>query len=57
MRLLPNGRLRLFSPQTGEYLRNYAEERERGDRAQEKADRLAAKLRSLGIDPTKHLFL
>jgi Uma2 family endonuclease len=65
MRLLPDGRLRFFNLQTGEYLRDYAEERERGDREQiradraqlekeqqkQKADRLAAKLRELGIDP------
>jgi Uma2 family endonuclease len=86
MRLLVDGRLRFFNPRTGEYLRNYAEERERGDREQQradraqlekeqeriraeqeriradraqqekeqqqkKADRLAAKLRELGIDP------
>jgi len=72
MRLLPDGRLRFFNLQTGEYLRDYAEERERGDREriradraqleteqerlrteQERlrADRLAAKLRELGIDP------
>ena len=65
MRLLTDGRLRFFNPQTGEYLRDYAEERARGDREQIRADReqlekeqeriradrLAAKLRELGIDP------
>ena len=34
MRLLVDGRLRFFNPQTGEYLRNHAEERARGDREQ-----------------------
>lgn len=51
MRLLTDGQLRFFNPQTGEYLRTYFEERERGDRAQQRADRLAARLRQLGIDP------
>jgi len=58
MRLLTDGRLRFFNPQTGEYLRSPQEseqerlrERQRADRAQQKADRLAAKLRELGIDP------
>lgn len=65
MRLLPDGQLRFFDPETGEYLRTHSEERERGDREKERADRereealreraradrLAAKLLELGIDP------
>ena len=39
MRLLVDGRLRFFNPQTGEYLRNYTEERARGDRERIRADR------------------
>lgn len=46
LRLLPDGQLRFFNPETGEYLRTYSEERERGDR-------LAARLRELGIDPSE----
>jgi Uma2 family endonuclease len=56
--LLPNGQLRFFNPLTQEYLRSPEEsERERLQERQEKelqrqrADRLAAKLRELGIDP------
>lgn len=51
MRLLPDGRLRFFNPNTWEYLRSPQEsERERVFQRQ-RADRLAAKLRELGIDP------
>jgi Uma2 family endonuclease len=39
MHLLIDGRLRFFHPQTGEYLRTYGEERDRGDREQLRADR------------------
>ena len=46
MRLLPDGRLRFFNPQTGEYLRSPGEsererieERDRADREQERANR------------------
>lgn len=48
LRLLADGRLRFFNPETGEYLRTYREERERGDI-------LAARLRELGIDPSELL--
>ncbi len=65
LRLFPDGRLRFFNPQTGEYLRNLTEserarqrERQRADQAESEADRqrqranrLAARLRELGIDP------
>ncbi len=44
MRLSPDGRLRFFNPVTGEYLRTLKE-------AEERAKRLADRLRSLGIDP------
>ena len=51
MRLLPDSRMRFFNPQTGEYLRSPQEsERERVQERQ-RADRLAARLRELGIDP------
>jgi len=50
--LLPNGQLRFFDPQQGEFLRTYREERERGDYEQKRADILAAKLKELGIDPS-----
>lgn len=51
MRLLPDSRMRFFNPQTGEYLRSPQEsERERVQEKQ-RADRLAARLRKLGIDP------
>jgi Uma2 family endonuclease len=39
MHLLTDGKLRFFHPQTGEYLRTYGEERDRGDREQLRADR------------------
>jgi len=65
IRLLTDGRLRFFNPRSGEYLRSPEEserervrERERADREQQekelerkRADRLAARLRELGIDP------
>ncbi len=65
MRLLPDGELRFFNPSTQEYLRSPEEseqeriqerlekERERLEKEQERerADRLAAKLRELGINP------
>ncbi|NET61609.1 MAG: Uma2 family endonuclease [Symploca sp. SIO2E6] len=64
--LFPNGELRFFNPQRGEFLRTYREERERGDheqqraeqerqraeQQQQRADILAAKLKELGIDPS-----
>ncbi len=51
MRLLPDSRMRFFNPQTGEYLRSPSEsERERVQEKQ-RADRFAARLRELGIDP------
>ena len=43
--------LRLFNPQTGEFLRTSAEETVARQKAENRADRLAAKLRELGIDP------
>ena len=58
LRLLPNGQLRFFSQQTGEYLLTYVEqgqraeaERQRAETERQRADRLAARLRELGIDP------
>ncbi|KOR34744.1 MULTISPECIES: Uma2 family endonuclease [Planktothricoides] len=39
MHLLIDGQLRFFHRQTGEYLRTYGEERERGDREQLRAER------------------
>ncbi len=51
MRLFPDSRMRFFNLQTGEYLRSPQEsERERVQEKQ-RADRLAARLRELGIDP------
>ncbi|NEP13313.1 MAG: Uma2 family endonuclease [Symploca sp. SIO2C1] len=44
--LLQDGQLRFFNPQAQEYLRTYCEERER-------ADRFAARLKELGIDPSE----
>jgi Uma2 family endonuclease len=44
LHLMPQGQLRFYHPQMGEYLRTYQEERDRGDR-------LAAQLRALGIEP------
>ena len=43
--------LRLFNPQTGELLRTSAEETVARQEAENRADRLAAKLRELGLDP------
>ena len=37
MRLLPDGQLRFFDPETGEYLRTHSEEREQADREREQA--------------------
>ncbi|NES22206.1 MAG: Uma2 family endonuclease [Symploca sp. SIO3E6] len=36
--LFPNGQLRFFNPQQGEFLRTYREERERGDQEQQRAE-------------------
>ena len=63
---MPNGQLRFFNPQQGEFLRTYREERERGDYEQQRAEQerqraeqerqradiLAARLKELGIDPS-----
>ena len=43
--------LRLFNPLTGEFLRTPAEETIARQEAENRAERLAAKLRELGIDP------
>jgi len=58
MRLLRDGRLQFFDPESGEYLRTPQEselervqEKERADREKKRADRLAARLLELGIDP------
>ncbi|MBO1346319.1 MAG: Uma2 family endonuclease [Hormoscilla sp. GUM202] len=58
MQLLPDGRLRFLVPSGGEYLltpgeseRERVRERERANYEKERADRLAAKLIELGIDP------
>ena len=58
MRLLRDGRLQFIDPETGEYLRTPEEselqrvrEKERADRERARADRFAAKLIELGIDP------
>ena len=43
--------LRLFNSQTGEFLRTPSEETVARQKAENRADRLAAKLRELGLDP------
>jgi len=60
LRLLPDGQLRFFYPQTAKYLLSYLEqneraerERERAERERERAERLAARLRELAIDPSE----
>ena len=51
MRLLPDGELRFFNPSTQEYLRSPEESEQERIQERERADRLAAKLRELGINP------
>ncbi|HLO86241.1 MAG TPA: hypothetical protein VK203_14705 [Nostocaceae cyanobacterium] len=53
LRLLGDGQLRFFDAQTGEYLPNYSEQGDRAERERERAERLAAKLKELGIDPSE----
>jgi len=49
--LLRDGRLRFFDPESGEYLRTPQESEQQRVREKERADRLAARLLELGIDP------
>ncbi|MBW4494369.1 MAG: Uma2 family endonuclease [Oscillatoria princeps RMCB-10] len=51
LRLLPDGNLRFFNPRTGEFLLTHEETEQARREAEERAQRLAAKLRELGIDP------
>ncbi|NEP14402.1 MAG: Uma2 family endonuclease, partial [Symploca sp. SIO2C1] len=58
MHLFADGRLRFFNPESGEYLRTPQEseqerllERQRAEQERQRAERLAARLRELGIDP------
>lgn len=51
MQLLPDGRLRFLNPQTGEYLRDFDEAEERGDRQEAEIERLRQMLKELGRDP------
>jgi hypothetical protein len=52
LELVNNGKtLRLYNPQTGEFLRTPAEEAASRRAEAERAERLAAKLRELGLDP------
>ncbi|WP_026098836.1 Uma2 family endonuclease [Kamptonema formosum] len=51
LRLLPDGNLRFFNPRTGEFLLTHEEAEQARREAEERAQRLAAKLRELGIDP------
>lgn len=47
-----NGRLRFYDPETGEWLRNYAEQRQRADAAEARVRELEEQLRQAGIDPS-----
>ena len=55
LRLLPDGRLRFFNPESGEYLRTPQESERELLREKQRADILAARLRELGIDPSELL--
>jgi len=46
-----NGRLRFYDPETGEWLQNYAEQRQRADAAEARVRELEERLRQAGIDP------
>ncbi|MYC33961.1 MAG: Uma2 family endonuclease [Chloroflexi bacterium] len=47
-----NGRLRFYDPETGEWLQNYAEQRQRADAAEARIRELEEQLRQAGIDPS-----
>lgn len=51
MRLFADGRLRFFNPQNQEYLRTPQESEQERLLEQQRAERLAARLRELGINP------
>lgn len=51
LRVLPDGKLRFYNPTTGEFLLTHEEAEAARREAQERAQRLAAKLQELGIDP------
>lgn len=51
LRFLPDGNLRLFNPRMGEFLLTHEETEQARREAEERAQRLAAKLRELGIEP------
>ncbi|MBP0021722.1 MAG: Uma2 family endonuclease [Cyanobacteria bacterium SBLK] len=51
LRLLPNGQLRFFNSQTGEYLRTYQEEGERAEQAETALQELRDRLVAMGLDP------
>ncbi|MBP0016264.1 MAG: Uma2 family endonuclease [Cyanobacteria bacterium SBLK] len=65
LRLLPNGQLRFFNPQTGEYLRNFDESEQRANQQQQRAEQaetalqetqtalqqLRDRLVAMGLDP------
>lgn len=47
-----NGRLRFYDPETGEWLQNYAEQRQRADAAEARVRELEEQLQQAGIDPS-----
>ncbi len=47
-----NGRLRYYDPETGEWLQNYYEQRERANDAEARIRELEERLRQAGIDPS-----
>ncbi|MEM9539452.1 MAG: hypothetical protein AAGA60_08065 [Cyanobacteria bacterium P01_E01_bin.42] len=49
LRLLPNGQLRFFNPQTGEYLRNFDESEQRAEQQQQRAEQAETALQELRV--------